>query len=133
MLPGDPQSLRVDGQVAGEVRRIDRVRELIARIEPGHRREEEADILDRARQWSLDARGAARAATIGALRHQARRLTRNPTTLLKLPGLRSEPPMSLPSAIGSIPVASAAAAPPRAAAGRASRFHGLRVGPKTLL
>ena len=37
---------------------------------------------------------------------------RRPTTLQKLAGLRSEPPMSLPSAIGSIPVASATAAPP---------------------
>jgi hypothetical protein len=32
--------------------------------------------------------------------------------LLKLPGLRSDPPMSLPSAIGSNPAASAAPAPP---------------------
>ena len=41
---------------------------------------------------------------------------RKPTTLQKLAGLRSEPPRSLPSAIGTIPVASAtaaaAAAPP---------------------
>ncbi len=37
---------------------------------------------------------------------------RSPTTLQKLAGLRSEPPMSLPSAIGSIPQASATAAPP---------------------
>jgi hypothetical protein len=37
---------------------------------------------------------------------------RNPTTLQKLAGLRSDPPMSEPSAIGSIPVASATAAPP---------------------
>ncbi len=37
---------------------------------------------------------------------------RKPTTLLKLPGLRSEPPRSLPSAIGTMPQASATAAPP---------------------
>ena len=37
---------------------------------------------------------------------------RKPTTLQKLAGLRSEPPRSLPSAIGAIPVASATAAPP---------------------
>jgi hypothetical protein len=37
---------------------------------------------------------------------------RSPTTLLKLPGFLSDPPMSLPSAIGSMPVASATAAPP---------------------
>ena len=36
----------------------------------------------------------------------------NPTTLQKLAGLRREPPMSLPSAMGSIPQASATAAPP---------------------
>src|SRR5262245_15131884 len=36
----------------------------------------------------------------------------NPTTLQKLAGLRSEPPISLPSAIGMKPQAKAAAAPP---------------------
>ncbi len=39
-------------------------------------------------------------------------LGRRATTLLKFAGLRSEPPRSLPSAIGSMPVASAAPAPP---------------------
>ena len=39
-------------------------------------------------------------------------LGRKPTMLLKLPGLRSEPPRSLPSAIGISPAASAEAAPP---------------------
>src|SRR5579884_814746 len=37
---------------------------------------------------------------------------RKPTTEQKLAGLRSDPPMSLPSAIGSMPQASATAAPP---------------------
>src|SRR5215213_11199229 len=37
---------------------------------------------------------------------------RNPTTLQKLPGLRSEEPRSEPSAKGSMPLATAAAAPP---------------------
>ena len=37
---------------------------------------------------------------------------RSATTLLKLAGLRSDPPRSLPSAMGSMPVASAAPAPP---------------------
>jgi hypothetical protein len=37
---------------------------------------------------------------------------RSPTTLLNDAGLRSEPPMSLPSASATMPVASAAAAPP---------------------
>src|SRR5262249_20300358 len=37
---------------------------------------------------------------------------RKPTTLQKLAGLRSEPPVSLPSAIGTMPQASATAAPP---------------------
>jgi hypothetical protein len=39
-------------------------------------------------------------------------LGRSPTTLQKDAGLRSEPPMSLPSASGTMPLASAAAAPP---------------------
>ena len=37
---------------------------------------------------------------------------RNPTTLQKLPGLRSDDPRSDPSAKGSMPLATAAAAPP---------------------
>ena len=37
---------------------------------------------------------------------------RKPTTLQNEAGLRSEPPMSLPSASGTIPHASATAAPP---------------------
>ena len=37
---------------------------------------------------------------------------RRPTTLQNAAGLRSEPPMSLPSAIGTMPHASATAAPP---------------------
>src|SRR5690606_19718409 len=37
---------------------------------------------------------------------------RKPTMLQKDAGLRSEPPVSLPSAIGNMPVASPAAAPP---------------------
>jgi len=38
--------------------------------------------------------------------------TRKPTTLQNAAGLRNEPPMSLPSAIGIIPHANATAAPP---------------------
>ncbi len=37
---------------------------------------------------------------------------RSATMLLKFAGLRSDPPRSLPSAMGSMPDASAAAAPP---------------------
>ena len=37
---------------------------------------------------------------------------RNPTTLQKLAGLRRDPPISLPSAIGCMPHARATAAPP---------------------
>src|SRR5215212_9170048 len=37
---------------------------------------------------------------------------RSPTMLQNAAGLRSEPPMSLPSAIGTMPQASATAAPP---------------------
>src|ERR1700730_5401790 len=38
--------------------------------------------------------------------------TRSPTTPLNRAGMRTEPPMSLPWAIGPIPVATAAPAPP---------------------
>src|SRR6267143_2921364 len=58
---------------------------------------------------------------------------RNPTTLLKLPGLRSEPPRSLPSAHGSIPVATAAAAPPLDPPALLGWSYGFTVVPYTLL
>ena len=56
---------------------------------------------------------------------------RKPTTLQKLAGLRSEPPRSLPSAMGSIPVASATAAPPLLPPQVISKSYGLRVAPNT--
>jgi hypothetical protein len=57
-------------------------------------------------------------------------LGRSPTTLQNDAGLRSDPPMSLPSASGSIPAASAAAAPPLEPPADRSRSYGLRVVPK---
>ena len=56
---------------------------------------------------------------------------RRPTTLQKLAGLRSEPPISEPSAIGSIPHASAAAAPPLLPPHVFVRSCGLSVAPNT--
>ncbi len=43
--------------------------------------------------------------------------------------MRSEPPPSLPCAIGTSPAATAAAEPPEDPPGVRSRSHGLRVGP----
>ena len=48
-------------------------------------------------------------------------------------GLRSEPPVSLPSAIGTIPQASATAAPPLLPPQVLVTSYGLRVAPNTLL
>lgn len=56
---------------------------------------------------------------------------RSPTTLLKEAGLRSEPPVSLPSAMGCIPQARAAPAPPLLPPALRERSYGLRVAPKT--
>src|SRR6476646_1399559 len=56
---------------------------------------------------------------------------RKPTTEQKLAGLRSEPPRSLPSAIGSIPQASATAAPPLEPPQVFDRSQGFRVAPNT--
>ena len=56
---------------------------------------------------------------------------RMPTTLQNDAGLRSEPPMSEPSAIGIIPVASATAAPPLEPPHVFVRSYGLRVAPNT--
>ena len=58
---------------------------------------------------------------------------RSATTLLKFAGFRSEPPRSLPSAMGSIPVASDAPAPPLEPPALLVRSYGLYVVPYTLL
>ena len=56
---------------------------------------------------------------------------RKPTTLQKLAGLRSEPPRSEPSASGTMPQASATAAPPLEPPQVRDTSHGLRVAPNT--
>src|SRR6516225_6321946 len=58
---------------------------------------------------------------------------RNPTTLQNAAGLRSDPPVSLPSATGTSPQASATAAPPEDPPHVFVRSQGLRVAPKTVL
>src|SRR6478735_5278003 len=58
---------------------------------------------------------------------------RSPTTPQNDAGLRSEPPMSDPSASGTIPDASAAAAPPLDPPAERDGSTGLRVTPKTVL
>ncbi len=57
----------------------------------------------------------------------------NPYTPHSAAGMRIEPPPSLPSGIGTSPAATAAAAPPLEPPDTLSRFHGLRVAPKTKL
>src|SRR5688500_11012836 len=57
----------------------------------------------------------------------------SPTTLQKLAGLRSEPPMSLPSASGTMPQARATAAPPLLPPQVLVRSCGLSVRPNTAL
>ena len=58
---------------------------------------------------------------------------RRPVTPLQAAGLRSDPPRSLPSAIGSRRQASATAAPPLDPPAERDVSHGLRVAPKTRL
>src|SRR5579872_6785484 len=58
---------------------------------------------------------------------------RKPTTLQNAAGLRREPPASLPSATGTIPQASATAAPPEDPPHVFVRSQGLRVAPNTVL
>src|SRR5262249_17462913 len=58
---------------------------------------------------------------------------RSPTTLQNAGGLRSEPPVSLPSAIGSIRAATATAAPPLLPPHVFVRSYGFRVAPNTAL
>src|SRR5437899_6154495 len=56
---------------------------------------------------------------------------RNPTTEQKLAGFRSDPPMSLPSASGSMPQASATAAPPLLPPQVFDLSYGFLVAPNT--
>ena len=58
---------------------------------------------------------------------------RNPTTLHEAAGLRREPPESEPLATGTIPQASATAAPPEEPPQVLVRSYGLWVAPKTEL
>ena len=58
------------------------------------------------------------------------RLGFSPTRPQQAAGIRIEPPPSLPWATGTMPAATAAAAPPEEPPGVRSRSHGLRVGPK---
>src|SRR3712207_4032301 len=58
---------------------------------------------------------------------------RRPTTLQKPAGLRSDPPMSLPSASGTSPAASAAAAPPDDPPAESPCRYRLWVAPKRVL
>src|SRR5580693_8877987 len=53
-----------------------------------------------------------------------------PTTPHRAAGWRIDPPVSLPSPIGTMPAATAAADPPEEPPGTRSRSWGLRVGPK---
>src|SRR5204863_7613638 len=56
---------------------------------------------------------------------------RKPTTLQNEAGLRSDPPVSLPSAIGTMPQASATAAPPLLPPHVFETSYGFRVAPNT--
>src|SRR5690625_3123630 len=57
------------------------------------------------------------------------RLAFSPKTPQHAAGIRIEPPPSLAPASGTIPAATAAAAPPDDPPGVRPRFHGLRVAP----
>ena len=48
-------------------------------------------------------------------------------------GMRIEQPKSVPCAIGTMPLATATAEPPDEPAGLSAGFHGLRVGPNSVL
>jgi hypothetical protein len=56
---------------------------------------------------------------------------RNPTTLQNADGFLSDPPLSLPSAIGTMPQASATAAPPLDPPQVLVRSYGFLVEPNT--
>src|SRR5579862_9786073 len=56
---------------------------------------------------------------------------RKPTTEQNAAGLRKDPPKSLPSASGTMPHASATAAPPLDTPHVLVKSHGFRVAPKT--
>ncbi len=79
------------------------------------------------------ARRRSRAATrrVRAPPRSARAGGFRPTRPQHAAGIRIEPPPSLPCATGTMPAATAAAAPPEEPPGVRSRSHGLRVGPNS--
>ena len=103
--------------------------ERTARVGPGDRAQEQRDVGDRARHRTRHGERRPGPTPLGTRPGDGRK----PTTLQNAAGLRSEPPVSLPSAIGTIPHASATAAPPLLPPQVFVRSYGLRVAPKTVL
>ena len=98
----------------------------VAELGPGEDVEERRR-LGTVRVRTPSAGGSSRPAS-GAFETRPREAFR-PTRPQHAAGIRSEPPPSLPCAIGTIPAATAAAEPPDEPPGVRSRSHGLRVGP----
>src|SRR5260370_15586990 len=105
-------------------------------MEMGERRSKPARTLrKKAQSWTQRATGTGtlrvnHPCVLGGLGTRPGEV-RRPTTLQKLGGFRNEPPMSLPSASGTIPQVRATAPPPVLPPQVFVKSYGLRVAPNT--
>ena len=128
---GDPQAAERPGDGAARTRARVAEGQRGPRVGAGEHREEQGEVVDVARHRPAD-RGRLPLVVGG---HCGTRPSegRSPTTPQNDAGLRSEPPMSEPSASGTIPDASAHAAPPQEPPADRVGSTGLRVVPKIVL
>ena len=99
--PCDADALEVAIERRCERRRVGRVARRIARVRPGHHAQQQRDVGDRPRHRPLDGEPGERQRR-RRHRHEADRRA-EPDDVVEVAGLRSDPPRSLPSAIGSMP------------------------------
>ena len=128
--PGDPQRRRIAARGVGGEALLDRQR--VARVGAGERLKQQRGV---GRACARSGRGRRTGSTGRPGRSVGIRpgVGRRPTRLQNAAGLRTLAPRSEPSANGSIPAATAAAAPPLEPPGVFVRSYGLRVAPKTAL
>ena len=101
----------------------------VTRLVAGDRVQRDRGVPHGARKSAVDGHPAGDVAEVGADRDAAE-AGFIPTTPQHDAGMRIEPPRSLPSAIATMPEATAAALPPEEPPAESPGFQGLRVAPK---
>ena len=134
-----PEVRRRRRRATGAGRRLvqgDRQRQRIAGVRPGDGEQPGAEVGDAAGHHALDGHQLEHDRRLAGGRDEACGTTPVDGLIEAMPqqcaGLRSEPPRSLPSPSGDIPLASADASPPLDPPAVTSGFHGLRVRPRSV-